>query len=139
MTLVLVSSIAENGMQHEVIAGEHKFISDVDQELGGNATGPDPHQLLLAALGSCTSMTLKLFAQRRDWKLEAVKITLNEESIDDPGNPGRKMSKITRDIEVKGEFTKEQLDALRSIADKCPIHKLLTGAKQILTNLESIN
>lgn len=139
MTQVLVLSTAEKGMQQEIRAGEHKLIADAGKEIGGNETGPNPHELLLAALGSCTSMTLNVFAQRRGWKLDAVKVTLNEETIDDPNNAGKKMSKITRDIEVKGELSQEQLDSLKSIADKCPIHKILTDAKQILTQLESLN
>lgn len=139
MTQVLVSSTADKGMQHEIKAGAHQWISDAGQEIGGNETGPNPHELMLAALGSCTSMTLKVFSQRRGWKLDEVRVKLEEETVDDPNNPGKKMSRITRDIEVKGELSKEQLDTLKSIADKCPIHKLLVESKQILTQLESLN
>lgn len=139
MTEVLVHSKAEKGLQHEIKAGSHEWIADAGQEVGGQETGPNPHELMLAALGSCTSMTMKLFAQRRGWHLQEVTIKLNEEAIEDPNNPGKKISKITRDIHVKGDLNKEQLDTLRSIADKCPIHKLLVESKQILTQLESLN
>lgn len=139
MTQVLVSSTAEKGMRHEINAGQHNWIADAGKEIGGEESGPNPHEMMLAALGSCTSMTLKLFAQRRGWKLDEVRVKLNEETIDDPNNAGKKISKITREIEVKGELNKEQLDTLKSIADKCPIHKLLTESKQIITQLESLN
>jgi len=135
MTQVLVSSTAEKGMQHDISAGAHKFISDANPEAGGTDGGPNPHELMLAALGACTSMTLRVFAKRRGWNIDTVNVKLNEESIEDPNNAGKKMSKITRDIEVKGDLTQEQMDTLKSIADKCPIHKLLTESKQIITSL----
>lgn len=135
MTQVLVSSSADKGMKHEINAGTHKWISDAGKDIGGEESGPNPHELLLASLGACTSMTLKVFSQRRGWKLDEVHVKLEEETVEDPNNPGRKMSKITRDIQVRGDLTKEQLDTLKSIADKCPIHKLLTESKQILTSL----
>jgi uncharacterized OsmC-like protein len=139
MSQVLVSSTAAKGMQHDISAGNHKFVSDAGTDIGGNESGPNPHELLLAALGSCTSMTLKVFAQRRGWQLDEVIVKLTEESIDDPKNPGKKMAKISRGIEVKGALNEEQLSTLKSIADKCPIHKILTESKQIVTNLESLN
>ena len=139
MTEVLVSNKSEDGMQHAISAGQHKWVSDATEDVGGHETGPNPHELLLAALGSCTSMTLKVFSQRRGWKLDEVRVKLNEETIEDPNTPGKKMSKITRDIEVKGDLTQEQRDTLKSIADKCPIHKILTESKQIITQLESLN
>lgn len=139
MSQVLVSSNASKGMQHDISAGSHKFVSDAGTDIGGNETGPNPHELLLAALGTCTSMTLKVFSQRRGWQLDEVIVKLTEESVDDPKNPGKKMSKISRGIEVKGDLNEEQLSTLKSIADKCPIHKILTESKQIVTNLESLN
>lgn len=139
MAQVLVSSKSEKGMQHEISAGAHKFVADTGADLGGKESGPNPHELLLASLGACTSMTLKVFSQRRGWQLDEVLVTLNEESIEDPNTPGKKISKITRDIEVKGDLTQEQMDTLKSIADKCPIHKILTESKQIITKLEPLN
>ncbi|MBX9721215.1 MAG: OsmC family protein [Candidatus Obscuribacterales bacterium] len=138
MSQVLISSSGK-GMQHEISAGAHKWIADAGKEIGGNETGPNPHDMMLAALGTCTSMTLKVFSEKRGWKLDEVKVTLNEEMVEDPNAPGKKMFKITRDIQVKGDLSQEQIDTLKTIADKCPIHKLLVESKQILTNLESLN
>lgn len=139
MSQVLVSSNAAKGMQHDVKAGNHNFLSDAGTDIGGNETGPNPHELLLAALGACTSMTLKVFSSRRGWNLDEVTVKLSEESVEDPKAPGKKISKISRDIEVKGDLNEEQLATLKSIADKCPIHKILVDSKQIVTNLESLN
>ncbi|MBX9690400.1 MAG: OsmC family protein [Candidatus Obscuribacterales bacterium] len=139
MTEVLVSSTAAKGMQHDISAGSHKLIADAGKDIGGNESGPNPHELLLASLGACTSMTLKVFAQRRGWQLDEVRVKLQEEMIEDPAVPGKKIARITRDIEVKGELSQEQKDTLKSIADKCPIHKILVDSKQIVTNLAALN
>ena len=135
MSQVVVTSRSGGSLQHEIQAGKHTFIADAAQDIGGGETGPDPHDLLLASLGACTSMTLQLFAKRREWKLDSVNVKLSEETIEDPSTPGKKISKITRDIEVKGQLDQEQIDTLKKIADKCPIHKLLVEAKQIVTSL----
>lgn len=137
MSQVVVSS-RSGGLQHEVQTGKHSFIADAGKHVGGAETGPDPHELLLASLGACTSMTLQLFAKKREWKLEQVNVRLTEETIEDPATPGKKMSRINRDIEVKGDLNAEQVDTLKKIADKCPIHKLLTESKQIVTNLSDV-
>jgi putative redox protein len=123
------------GLQHEIKTAHHTLLADAGKDIGGTETGPDPHELMLAALGACTSMTLQLFAKKRDWKLTSVNVKLREDRVDDPANPGKQISKITRDVHVEGDLTLEQLDTLKGIADKCPIHKLLTGAKQIETSL----
>lgn len=137
MTRAVVTSQPGKGLRHEIKVGNHQFIADAGAEHGGQDSGPNPHELFLSALGACTSMTLQIFAQRREWDLKTVSVALNEEMVEDPANPGKKLAKITRDITVTGNLTQEQLDSLKSIADKCPIHKLLTESKQIITNLES--
>lgn len=138
MGQVVVSSRPGAGLQHEVQAGTNTLVADATKDVGGTETGMNPHELLLASLGACTSMTLQLFSQKRGWKLEHVKVSLTEETVDDAENPGKKVSRITRHIEIKGELDQEQVASLRKIADKCPIHKLLTeSAKQVETNLES--
>lgn len=123
------------GLQHEIKTAHHTLLADAGKDIGGTETGPDPHELMLAALGACTSMTLQLFAKRREWKLTSVNVKLREERVDDPQNPGKQMFKITRAVHLEGDLTEEQLETLKSIADKCPIHKLLTEAKQIETSV----
>ena len=103
--------------------------------LGGNEKGPNPHQLMLSSLGACTSITVQMYAKRKGWKLDNVTIKLVEDKVADPENPSRTMPKITREITLSGDLSEEQIEALTKIADKCPIHKLMTGPKEIATNV----
>lgn len=123
------------GLQHEIKTAHHTLLADAGKDIGGTETGPDPHELLLASLGACTSMTLQLFAKKREWKLTSVNVRLSEDRVDDAQNPGKQITKITRDVHVEGDLTPEQLETLKTIANKCPIHKLLTSSMEIETSL----
>ena len=101
------------------IAG-HKIRSDEESEKGGDDTGAAPHELLLAALGSCTAMTLKGYAERKGWPLRDVHVTLN-------GANGEGGYIITRQIAIHGDLDAEQRQRLMEIADKCPVHRTLMG------------
>lgn len=122
--------------KQEIKAGSHVFGADAPASVGGAETAPEPHELLLGALGACTSITLQMYAKRKGWDLKNVQVSLSEEQVEDEANPGRKVSRITREINVEGNLTAEQIDGLKAIADKCPIHKLLEGPKQIATTIE---
>ncbi|HEY9784562.1 MAG TPA: OsmC family protein [Candidatus Obscuribacterales bacterium] len=135
MPQVQVKASAKTAFKQEIKANGHTFVSDAPASAGGSAVGPEPHELLLGALGACTSITLQMYAQRKGWDLKDVTVTVTEERIDDPEHPGRAISKISREIAVDGELTAEQVDVLKGIADKCPIHKLLSGPKLIETNI----
>ncbi len=134
MTEVQVKTAAGMPYKQEIKAGQHAFTADAPKELGGGAVGPNPHELMLSALGACTSITIQMYAQRKGWNVKNVSIKLTEESVEDPNNQG-KMTKITREIDVEGELTQEQIDSLKAVADKCPIHKLLSAPTQIVTNV----
>lgn len=135
MSKVVVKSQQEPGYKQEIKAGAFTLAADAPKEVGGADLAPDPHDLLLSSLGACTSITMQMFAKKRGWDLQQVEIELSEEKVDDPQQPGKQISKITRNISVHGELNQEQVDSLRSIADKCPIHKLLTGSKEVVTTL----
>lgn len=134
MREVSISSVAGKGYQQKITAGAHSFICDAPENLGGGAA-PDPHELLLAALGSCTAITMQMYAKRKEWDLKDVLVSVTEESIEDPNTAGKKLSVIKRKIQVKGNLTAEQVESLQQIADKCPVHKLLTGEKTIETTI----
>jgi len=104
----------------------HRLRADEEAGKGGENTGPAPHELLLAALGSCTAMTLKVYAERKGWPLRDAQVTLNGASTD-----GR--LEITRHITLTGELDAEQRQRLLEIADKCPVHKTLAGEIAIVT------
>jgi len=131
MAEVVVKNNSE--YKQEIKAGSHAFVSDVPEADGGTELGPSPHELLLAALGSCTSITVKMYAKRKEWPVTDVTVVLKEEKITDPENDSRTIPKIVREVKIGGELTDEQVESLKAIADKCPIHKLIAGTTKVET------
>jgi len=122
---VIVSSTAEPYAQ--VIAiGPHSIRADEATEKGGSDTGPGPFELLLAALGACTSMTIKGYAARKGWVIRRVAVDLTGASVD-----GTYV--IKRHLTIEGDLQGDQREKLIEIADKCPVHRTLTGEVVINT------
>jgi len=118
---------AEGQFAQDIQIDGHRLRADEEAEKGGGNTGPAPHELLLAALGSCTAMTLKMYAERKGWPLEHAHVTLNGQHAD-----GRFV--ITRHIALTGQLDAEQRQRLIEIAEKCPVHKTLAGEIAIVTS-----
>jgi len=135
MITVLVTSKTGHAFAQEIRVGAHMAVSDVDKGVGGSDLGLSPHELFLGALGACTAMTLQMVARRKSWDLKEISVTVSEQLVDDPANPGQKISSITEQIEVKGNLTQAELNALEKAAERCPVYKLLTGPKQVSTSL----
>jgi uncharacterized OsmC-like protein len=133
MPQVEVRSQSASDYKQEIEYAGHKLFADAPKDAGGLEAGPDPHELLLGALGACTSMTLQMYAKRKGWDLKSVQVKVSEEIVDDPNNPGQKVTKFNREISVEGNLPDDQVEALKGIANKCPIHKLLSGPKEITT------
>jgi len=122
---------ADGRFAQDIEVGGHRVRSDEDREKGGDDSGPGPHELLLAALGACTAMTLKVYAERKGWSLRDVKVALNGEHT-----PAGFV--ITRRLSLAGDLDAEQQQRLLEIADKCPVHKSLVGDIAIHTSAASI-
>jgi putative redox protein len=138
---VVVSGRAD-GFAQEISTGAHRLRADEPVAAGGTDTGPDPYALLLSALGACTSMTLAMYARRKNWPLEAVTVSLRHRRIYSEDCAGcedspRRIERIDRDIALAGALDDEQRQKLLEIADKCPVHRTLTSTVEIETRLVS--
>ena len=126
------------GLAQEIEAGIHHLVSDEPVSAGGTATGPTPYDLLLSALGACTSMTLMMYAGRKKWPLEGVNVALRHSRVHAQdcstcdSTPAR-LTLIEREIELTGALDDEQRKRLLEIADRCPVHQTLTSAITIKT------
>ena len=124
------------GFSQSIEAGKHALKSDEPLGVGGADTGPSPYDLLLAALGSCTSMTVALYARRKQWPLEAVAVRLKHSRIHaadcaDCETKAGMLDKIDCEIVLIGSLTEEQRSRLLEIANKCPVHRTLTSEIKI--------
>jgi uncharacterized OsmC-like protein len=128
MAEVVVSSLGN--LRQEIWAGGHTLHADEPREVGGEETGPSPYELLLGALGACTSMTLFLYARRKEWPLEHVEVRLRHNRIHarDCGECETKegyLDAIEKEIVVAGDLSAEQVARLGEIAHKCPVNQTL--------------
>jgi putative redox protein len=111
-----------------ITIGSHQLMSDVDASKGGGDSGPSPHEYLAAALASCTSMTLKMYAGRKSWGLDNAIVTVDISRADE-------VERFTRTISLAGNLDAEQVARLLDIAEKCPVQKALIGTIAIDTRL----
>ncbi len=126
------------GFAQKIQVGSHHLIADEPLSFGGTDSGASPYDLILAALGSCTSMTIGLYARKRGWPLEEITVSLRHSKIhardcDDCETKEGKVDRIWRDIHLTGSLTDEQRAKLMEIADKCPVHQTLTSEINIKT------
>jgi uncharacterized OsmC-like protein len=124
----------------EISVGAHRLRADEPVAMGGTDTGPSPYDLLIAALGACTSMTISLYARRKQWPLEAVTVTLRHAKVhaadcaDCETKEGR-IDQIECDVQLHGHLSDEQRARLLEIATKCPVHKTLESEIDLRTRL----
>lgn len=128
-------TVAETGVgrfQVEVVAPGARFLADEPEVVGGLGSGPNPYDLLAAALGACTTMTMRLYAERKGWPLERALVRVIHAR---EGLKGR--DRFAREIVLKGPLSAEQTKRLLEIADKCPVHRTLETGSEIITVLSA--
>jgi putative redox protein len=127
------------GFTQEIIAGPHQLTADEPKGVGGNDEGPTPYDLLLAALGSCTSITVTMYAQRKGWPLQGVRTWLRHSRIHaqdcaECETKEGKLDHIELEIRLEGPLlSEEQRTKLLEIAEKCPVHRTLVTENVIST------
>ncbi len=129
-----------SGFAQEILAGRHRLHADEPVSAGGTDIGPSPYDLLLAALGACTSMTVGMYARRKGWPLEEVRVHLRHSKIHaaDCAECETKegmLDRIEREIHFVGPLNDEQRAKLMEIANKCPVHRTLKSEIDIQTRI----
>src|SRR5882757_6981791 len=119
------------GVAQEIAVGRHRLTGDEPASAGGTDTGPNPYDFLLAALGSCMSMTVAMYARRKRWPLDAVTVRLRHSRVhatdcETCETTNRLLDHIDCDVELTGVLSDEQRARLLEIADKCPVYRTLT-------------
>ena len=130
-----VTETSAAGFAQDVVAsgGRHHLIADEPESYGGTDRGLSPYQLLAASLGACTSMTLRMYARRKEWPLEGISVDVTHDRMhaqDAPSSAGERIDRFRREITLAGPLDDDQRARLLEIADRCPVHRTLeTGAE----------
>lgn len=128
MAVTVKASLGKTKYYTEVTAGENKIITDEPIDKGGQNKGLNPMEILAASLASCTAATLRMYIERKEWDVENINVEVELENF-----PLTKRAVFKRDISFEGILDDEQLKRLHTIADACPVHKILTNDIEILT------
>lgn len=130
----------EDGLFCNIDAGGHKLVADEPEDLGGHDKGPDPYLYLATALGTCTAMTLNMYATRKKWPVEQIKVDMihkkiKAEDCEDCETEKGFVDIFERHIKVTGDLDREQQERMLEIANKCPVHRTLMGELKIRSKL----
>ena len=136
----VVVETGEEGFTSQIKMGNHTLIADEPESVGGNNFGPTPYDLLLASLGACTGMTLRMYANLKKWDVKTIKVHLNHgkrhaDDCEDCEKPNAKLDHIDKTIEIEGDLDEKQLKRLLQISERCPVHRTLHSDLRINTKL----
>jgi len=129
----MIQARRKDQLQIDIKAGQHELLSDVATSLGGTDAGPSPHEILEAALGACTSMTLQMYAARKKWDLTSCDTEVKFVRED------KERVVLERIIHLRGNLDEMQRQRLFEIAEKCPIHEVLTRGAEVQSKLLPAN
>lgn len=137
----VVAHTGNTGYMTEILTGKHRLVVDEPVSLGGTDLGPTPYDYLVSALGACTSITLRMYANRKGWPLETIKVTLGHEKVHaadcmDCTTKEGFIDRIEREIELFGPLDAQQRERLIEIAARCPVHRTLHSEIHIKTVLK---
>lgn len=141
-TVVTVEESGAGKFTQTLHSGPHQLVADEPEEYGGNNEGPGPYEYVLMGLGACTSMTIRMYADRKKIPLERVRVILShkkihaEDCVDCESKEG-KIDEIVREITLEGDLTGEQRQRLLDIANRCPVHRTLTSEIMVRSRLSS--
>ena len=121
-------------------AGRHAFIADEPEAAGGEELGPSPYELLLWALGSCTAMTLLMYARRKGWDVAEVSVHLTHDRVhaedcEDVEQETGRVDLVHREISLRGRLSDEQKERLLQVAARCPVHKTLSSSPKVVDSI----
>jgi putative redox protein len=122
---VTVNTLSHDSFRHSVQIDDHELFTDLPKSMGGEDSAPSPHDYFDAALGACKALTLKLYAQKKDIPLTGVTVEVSHDSSEEQKGKYKLNVKLT----LKGVLTDAQRDELHHVADRCPVHKLMTTAE----------
>ncbi|MGH8397955.1 MAG: OsmC family protein, partial [Gammaproteobacteria bacterium] len=137
----VVVRINRDHYQTDVYTGAHQLVADEPRDVGGTDAGPSPYDFLTSALGTCTAITLRMYADRKQWPVETINVRLKHNKIHardcaDCETKEGKLDKFEREIELIGALSAEQKQRLLEIADRCPVHQTLHSEVVIETRLK---
>lgn len=137
----ILARLDDEGFTTEIMVRHHSLTADEPESFGGNDFGPSPYELLNAGLGACTAMTLQLYARRKKWDLQEVRVHLDHakeyaEDMHKMGEADSKIDRFSRVLELKGDLSEEQRQRLLEIAERCPVHRTLSQKSTIVTALK---
>ena len=132
--------VGPDALLADVQAGRHTFVLDEPEGVGGQDRGPTPYDLLLAALGACTAITLRLYADQKNWPLQEIEVRLRHQRVHRTDcerceQEGQMLEEVEKELRLIGPLTQEQRQRLEIVSQKCPVQKTLMNGLRIRSEL----